>query len=54
MGKNNKKNTIAAAKNTIKADRKMSTKKAAERTQGALADRQVRQHTPKNDNGRAQ
>ncbi|MFH8983443.1 hypothetical protein [Streptomyces varsoviensis] len=52
MGNTNKKNTIAAANQTIKADRG-DTKKAAERTQGALADRHVRQHTPKNDNGRA-
>ncbi|MEV0282315.1 hypothetical protein AB0I22_38940 [Streptomyces sp. NPDC050610] len=53
MGNNNKKDTVSAAKNKIKADRS-STKKDAKRNQGALADREVRLRTPKNDNGRAQ
>ncbi|MEV0263010.1 hypothetical protein AB0I49_16945 [Streptomyces sp. NPDC050617] len=49
MGK--KKDTMAAAKNKIKQD--LKSNKEARRTQGSLADREVRLHTPKGPNGRA-
>ncbi|WP_019061662.1 hypothetical protein [Streptomyces prunicolor] len=42
----NKKNTVKAAKAEIKRDTKKVTDPKAERTQGALADRHVRHHTP--------
>ncbi|MFD7514087.1 hypothetical protein ACFV85_04685 [Streptomyces niveus] len=44
MGK--AKNTIAAAAATIKRDTRKNPSPRADQTQGALADRHVRHHTP--------
>lgn len=44
--RNNKKSTVKAAKSQIKRDTKSSPKPTAQSTQGSLADRHVRAHTP--------
>ncbi|MET9812325.1 hypothetical protein [Streptomyces sp. NPDC006355] len=44
--KNNKKSTVKAAKAQIERDTENSTKPTPQSTQGSLADRHVRAHTP--------
>lgn len=44
--RNNKKSTVKAAMAQIKRDTKTSPKPTPQNTQGSLADRHVRAHTP--------